>query len=46
MPLETIFRASTSRPESVSSRMASFGFRSQELQHLDLFFFSPPRSRR
>ena len=40
-PLATIFSASMSRPESVSSRMASFGS-STAIWKISLRFFSPP----
>ena len=40
-PLATTFSASMSRPESVSSRMASFGS-STAICKISLRFFSPP----
>src|SRR6266849_758421 len=40
-PWATIFSASMSRPESVSSRMASFGS-STAICRISLRFFSPP----
>ena len=41
MPRETTLSASTSRPESVSSRMASLGWSSSSWS-ISTFFFSPP----
>src|SRR5690606_5613729 len=41
MPSETTFRASTSRPESVSSRMATFGLSSSSWR-ISCRVFSPP----
>ena len=40
-PSDTVRTASTSRPESVSSRMASFGS-SMSICKISAFFFSPP----
>ena len=41
IPFDTVFIASTSSPESVSSSIASFGF-STSICNISFFFFSPP----
>ena len=40
-PSETILKASISKPESVSSNIASFGLRI-DIWRISFFFFSPP----
>ena len=40
-PFATVFNASISNPESVSSNIANFGFKHSNCR-ISLFFFSPP----
>ena len=42
-PLATVLNASTSNPESVSSKTANFGFIVRSWR-ISLFFFSPPEN--